>query len=231
MHLLVFVPFVPSVCWCVLSVYDVLCTGLEYAFTFDVGERRLDHLVFRGKGLPRKLPQAETTSCRAWRSSDFTWVPATAIELRWTLNCWFYGCKDTTFNFPDNSKVEMVCDGKRGPCYKVRMPCWGMVVESETTSNFADALHCRPIIILMNDGSGTRQGGWWWMCRRTRPVKSWGGWWWWWWISRGIRTAKCCSAGSGKGRWRFRRWRRRDTTWGDGLRSTNECWAFPPTSP
>ena len=35
------------------------------------------------------------------------------------------------------------CFGKDGPCYKVRMPCWGMVVESETTWNFEDALHCR----------------------------------------------------------------------------------------
>ena len=59
--------FVSMPCPC-----HVLSTGLEYAFTFDVGQRRLDHVVFRDKGLPRKLPQAETASGGAWRSSDFT---------------------------------------------------------------------------------------------------------------------------------------------------------------
>ena len=39
---------------------------------------------------------------------------------------------------------------------KVRMPCWGMLMESDTTSNFEDALHCRPIIILMKEAAGGR---------------------------------------------------------------------------
>lgn len=59
--------------------------GLVHAFASDVGQRRLDHMVFGHKGLPRKLPKANIARCWTWRSCDFTALSAAPLELCWEI--------------------------------------------------------------------------------------------------------------------------------------------------
>ena len=59
--------------------------GLVHAFASDVGQRRLDHMVFGHKGLPRKLPKANIARCWTWRSCDFAALSAAPLELCWEI--------------------------------------------------------------------------------------------------------------------------------------------------